>query len=74
MDEFFESITLIQTQGASRFPVILVGSDYWKGLVQWMEETMARTKKIAESDLTIFQLSDDPATIVRIVNDFNSKE
>ena len=74
VDEFFESITLIQTQRASRFPVILVGSDYWKGLVQWMEETMARTKKIAESDLTIFQLSDDPATIVRIVNDFISKE
>lgn len=74
VDEFMESITLIQTQRASRFPVILVGSDYWKGLVQWMKETMAGTKKIAAADLTIFRLVDDPETIVRIVRDFNSNE
>jgi len=71
VDEFMESITLIQTRRASRFPVILVGSDYWKGLVEWMKETMAGTKKISESDLAIFRLVDDPATIVRIVQDFN---
>lgn len=71
VDEFMESITLIQTRRASRFPVILVGSDYWKGLVEWMKETMAGTKKISESDLAIFRLVDDPATIVRIVKDFN---
>lgn len=71
VDEFMESITLIQTRRASRFPVILVGSDFWKGLVQWMKETMAGTKKISGSDLAIFQLVDDPATIVRIVQDFN---
>jgi hypothetical protein len=74
VDEFMESITLIQTRRASRFPVILVGSDYWKGLVEWMKETMAGTKKISESDLAIFRLVDDPATIVRIVQDFNRKE
>lgn len=74
VDEFMESITLIQTRRASRFPVILVGSDYWKGLVEWMKETMAGTKKISESDLAIFRLVDDPATIVRIVQDFNCKE
>lgn len=74
VDEFFESITLIQTQRASRFPVILAGSDYWKGLIEWMQESMARTKKIAESDLSIFQLADDPATIVRIIQDFNSDD
>jgi uncharacterized protein (TIGR00730 family) len=74
VDEFMESITLIQTRRASRFPVILVGSDYWKGLVEWMKETMAGTKKISESDLDIFRLVDDPATIVRIVQDFNRKE
>jgi len=73
VDEFMESITLIQTRRASRFPVILVGSDFWKGLVQWMKETMAGTKKISESDLAIFQLVDDPATIVRIVQDFYRK-
>jgi len=74
VDEFMESITLIQTRRASRFPVILVGSDYWKGLVEWMKETMAGTKKISESDLAIFRLVDDPATIVRTVQDFNRTE
>ena len=74
VDEFMESITLIQTRRASRFPVILVGSDYWKGLVEWMKETMAGTKKISESDLAIFRLVDDPETIVRMVQDFNRTE
>ena len=74
VDEFMESITLIQTRRASRFPVILVGSDYWKGLAEWMKETMAGTKKISESDLAIFRLVDDPATIVRTVQDFNRTE
>jgi len=73
VDEFFESITLIQTQRASRFPVILVGSDYWKGLLDWMEDTMARTKKIATSDLSIFRLIDEPEKIVKTVKNFKSK-
>ena len=74
VDEFMESITLIQARRASRFPVILVGSDYWKGLAEWMKETMAGTKKISESDLAIFRLVDDPETIVRMVQDFNRTE
>lgn len=74
VDEFMESITLIQTRRASRFPVILVGSNFWKGLVQWMQESLVGTKKISEADLAIFQLVDDPAAIVRIVKDSNSEE
>jgi hypothetical protein len=74
VDEFMESITLIQTQRASRFPVILVGGDYWKGLVQWMRETMAGTKKISDADLTIFRQEEDPETIVNIIRDFTSSE
>ena len=73
VDEFFESITLIQTQRASRFPVILVGSDYWKGLIHWMEQALLKTKKIAKSDLSVFHLIDEPKKIVRAVTDFNSK-
>jgi len=72
VDEFYESITLIQTQRASRFPVILVGSDYWKGLIHWMEQALLRTKKIAKSDLNIFKLIHEPKKIVRAVTDFNS--
>jgi len=73
VDEFFESITLIQTQRASRFPVILVGNEYWKGLTDWMEQALLKTKKITPSDLCIFQLIDVPEKIVRAVTDFNSR-
>jgi predicted Rossmann-fold nucleotide-binding protein len=64
----------MHTQRPSRFPVILVGSDYWKELVQWMQETMDGTTMIAAADLTTFRLVDDAETIVRIVRDVNNEE
>ena len=67
IDEFFESITLIQTQRASRFPVILVGQDYWEGLVTWLRQTLLKTKKISQTDIEIFQIIDDPEEIVTAV-------
>jgi uncharacterized protein (TIGR00730 family) len=67
VDEFFESITLIQTQRASRFPVILVGGDYWKGLIDWIKETILKTNNISQSDVEIFQVIDEPQEIVSIV-------
>jgi uncharacterized protein (TIGR00730 family) len=67
IDEFFESITLIQTQRASRFPVILVGHVYWGGLVTWLRETLLKTKKISQTDIEIFQIIDDPKEIVEAV-------
>ena len=67
VDEFFESITLIQTQRASRFPVILVGGDYWKGLIHWMKETVLQANNISQSDVDIFQVIDDPREIVSTV-------
>lgn len=67
IDEFFESITLIQTQRASRFPVILVGHDYWKGLVTWLHQTLLKTRKISQKDIEIFQIIDDPKEIVAAV-------
>ncbi len=67
VDEFFESITLIQTQRASRFPVILVGGDYWKGLIHWMRETVLQANNISQGDVDIFQVIDDPREIVSVV-------
>jgi predicted Rossmann-fold nucleotide-binding protein len=67
MVEFFESVTLIQTHKIRPFPVILVGSNYWKGLLDWMKETVLREGKISPSDLEILQLIDEPEEIVRTI-------
>ena len=71
IDEFFESITLIQTQRASHFPVIVVGSDYWEGLIDWMKGILLKTGKISKSDMKIFQVIDEPKEIIKAVKDFN---
>jgi uncharacterized protein (TIGR00730 family) len=60
MDELFEALTLIQTGKITEFPVVLVGSDYWRGLVDWLTERMLAEGKIAPSDVELFTLTDDP--------------
>ena len=70
MDEFFEAITLVQTKRIDPFPIILVGREYWKGLVQWVEGTMLKNKMIGRSDLKIFNLVDTPQEVVSIINKF----
>lgn len=67
MDELFESITLIQTHKIRPFPVILVGSNYWKGLLDWIKEVLLKEGKISRPDLEILQLIDDPMEIVKII-------
>jgi hypothetical protein len=67
LDELLESITLIQTHKIRPFPVILVGSSYWKGLLDWMKEVVLREGKISPSDLDILQVIDEPAEIVRTI-------
>jgi hypothetical protein len=67
MDELFESITLIQTRKIRPFPVILVGSEYWKGLLDWIKEAVLKDGRISPEDLDIFQLIDDPAEIVKAI-------
>jgi len=66
MDEFFESMTLIQTGKAEHFPIVLIGLDYWHGLVEWMRETMLeRFEYIDADDLLQFVLTDDVEHAVR---------
>jgi uncharacterized protein (TIGR00730 family) len=67
MDELLESITLIQTQKIRPFPVILVGSNYWRGLLDWIKEVVLKEGKISLSDLEIFQLMDQPEEIIKTI-------
>jgi uncharacterized protein (TIGR00730 family) len=74
LDEFFEAITLIQTQRMERFPVVLYGSEYWKGLVQWLEDSVLAESCIDKQDLAIFQMADSPKAAVKIITDFYKKQ
>jgi uncharacterized protein (TIGR00730 family) len=67
MDELFESVTLIQTHKIKPFPVILVGSNYWKGLLDWIKEVVLQEGRISPEDLGILQLIDDPEEIVKTI-------
>jgi uncharacterized protein (TIGR00730 family) len=70
LDEFFEAITLIQTNKIRPFPVVLVGSDFWKSLVEWMEKNMLARGMISKEDLNIFRIMDDPEEIVAYIKKF----
>ena len=67
MDELLESITLIQTHKIKPFPVILVGSNYWRGLLDWIKEVVLKEEKISSADLDILQLIDEPEEIVKTI-------
>jgi uncharacterized protein (TIGR00730 family) len=67
MDELFEALTLIQTHKSSLFPVILVGRDYWHGLLNWLSNVVARSGNIDAKELKFFTVTDDPAEVVRII-------
>lgn len=67
LDEIFEALTLIQTKRLKSFPVILVGSEYWGGLVQWMRDVLLAKHYISPEDLDIFMIIDDPMEVVRII-------
>ena len=67
MDELMESVTLIQTQRIKPFPVILVGSHYWKGLLDWMKGVVLTEGKISPEDMDIFQIIDEPEEVVKTI-------
>jgi uncharacterized protein (TIGR00730 family) len=67
MDELLESVTLIQTRKIKPFPVILVGANYWKGLLDWIKEVVLNEGNISPEDLEIFQIIDEPAEIVKAI-------
>jgi uncharacterized protein (TIGR00730 family) len=67
LDELFESLTLIQTGKVRHFPVVLVGSSYWAGLLEWVRGTLVEHGAVAEADLGLVQVTDDPDEVVRIM-------
>lgn len=73
MDELFESLTLIQTGKVKHFPVILFGSDYWSGLVDWLRERVATEGKVDHKDLKLFTVTDDPEEVCRIIIEARAK-
>jgi uncharacterized protein (TIGR00730 family) len=70
LDEFFEAVTLIQTGKTTRFPVILMGSEYWQGLIDWLRDKVLAEGNISPEDLEIFELTDDPKEAARIITEF----
>lgn len=74
IDELFESLTLVQTNKIAEFPVVLVGVDYWKGLIAWIKETMLYEEhNINEADLDLFKIVDTADEAVKHITDFYSK-
>ena len=67
LDELFEALTLVQTQKVTSFPLVLLGSDYWGGLLGWLEGTLADRGMINVEDLRLLQLTDDVDEAVRII-------
>lgn len=67
MDELFEALTLIQTKKIRNFPVVLFGSQYWQGLLQWITTTMLNEKYINEEDLKLIHLTDSPIEAVKFI-------
>jgi len=75
MDEFFESLTLIQTLKQASFPVILMGSDYWCGLLDWMKDKMIKEYGyVAKEELDLFTVVDHPEDAVQIIVDFREAQ
>ncbi len=70
MDELFEALTLIQTGKSTRFPVVMMGSDFWGGLVDWIKEQLLGQGNISPADLDLFHVVDDPVEAVKIIDDF----
>lgn len=70
LDEFTEAINLIQTQRIPEFPVILFGSEYWEGLLDWLKNTVLKNGNISKEDLNIFTVVDNPKEVVTVIKKF----
>ena len=68
LDELFEALTLIQTKKVQSFPVILMGTEYWAGLLEWVKGTLLTEATISPEDVDLLRITDDPAEACQIVN------
>ncbi len=74
LDELFETLTLIQTEKIKRIPIVLIGTDFWDGLVTWLKEKLVDKGLISKEDMNLFYLTDDHVDAVRYVCDFYKKQ
>lgn len=75
MDEVFEVLTLIQTNKISKVPIILVGSDFWSGLKEWIINVMLKEyQNISAKDIDLIPITDDPQEVIEIINTFYEDE
>ncbi len=73
LDELFEALTLIQTKRIEKFPVILFGSKYWNGLLDWLTQTVLKEQCIEKEDFDIFKVVDHPNDVIRLIRNFYKK-
>jgi uncharacterized protein (TIGR00730 family) len=74
LDELFEALTLIQTEKIGSFPIVLVGSDFWKGLIDWLKErVLEKYKNISPEDMDFFRLVDTSEEAVNVIDEFYSQ-
>ncbi len=73
LDEFFEAINLIQTERINKFPVILLGSEYWKGMLAWLKEIVLKQGNISPEDLKLFTVVDEPKKVAEVIKKFYAK-
>lgn len=74
LDELFEAITLIQTYKISRFPIVLVGTDFWSGLMDWIKEVLlTRENNVSPGDLDLFSIVDTADEAVQVIEDFYNR-
>src|SRR6266704_235537 len=69
LDEAFEALTLVQTHKIDNFPVIMIGRDYWKGMLRWVRKVMLAGGMIETKDLRLFTVTDDPREVCRLVRE-----
>lgn len=71
LDELFEALTLIQTKKIKRKPIVLMGTEYWAGLIDWIKEVMLeKEKNVSEADLDLFKIVDCPTEALKYIEDF----
>jgi uncharacterized protein (TIGR00730 family) len=73
MDELFEALTLIQTKKIGKFPIVLVGKEYWSGMLAWVKSVLIDEKTVDEGDLNLVLIAEDANHAVKHINEFYSK-
>ena len=72
LDEIFEALTLIQTRKSEKFPIILVGSEFWEGIIDWLRNTLILEKNINKEDLDLLKIADTKDEVMNLLEEFHN--